>query len=271
MSRRNEKAQISGNTWISFAAMLIISYFIIWGTLLSAFAISGVGSILDMILGIVEVLPFGNTFLKLAVTITSSLFQSSAIVAEELQNLAANGKNMLPLMWVRELCKLILAAGFNSALYAFLEMTTGLKDAKGVWNFLKKAVMTMLSAYLGAYFATIALEAVYSQIGYFTSGFQIFIASAISLISVGGVFAIMALLFLNGGSLLIFFIYFLTRYILLNTAKTAIVFIALLLFLILMQGGNFKLVIACMGSLLPVMIILIGIDMMLGSAFGYGD
>ena len=138
-------------------------------------------------------------------------------------------------------------------------------------EFSEKAVMTMLSAYLGAYFATIALEAVYSQIGYFTSGFQIFIASAISLISVGGVFAIMALLFLNGGSLLIFFIYFLTRYILLNTAKTAIVFIALLLFLILMQGGNFKLVIACMGSLLPVMIILIGIDMMLGSAFGYGD
>lgn len=261
---------LSRNSPVSFVALLIISYFIIGITLASAAALSGAGTVLDMLLGILEVLPFGEFFFRITAQIISSLMQTTAISVDVLVNGTISSGNLIAHDWIKETCKLILAAGFNAALYAFLEMVMGLSE-RGFWILMKRVVVMMLSAYLAAFAAAMALEAVYSQIGSQASGWQAVVSGLIAAISVGGVFAIMCILFLNGGSIVSFIIYFLLRYVLLGIMRVGIAYIGILFILIMVQSGNLVNLIAGQGALFVILIMLVGIDLLLGSAFGFGD
>lgn len=261
---------LSRNSPVSFAALLIISYFIVGFTLASAAALSGAGTVLDMLLGMVEILPFGEFFLRITVQIISSLMQTTSISVESILGGTVSSGRLIALDWVKETCKLILAAGFNAALYAFLEMVMGLAD-RGFWIYLKRVVVMMLSAYLAAFAAAMSLDAVYNQLGGLAAGWQAFISGLIALISVGGVFAIMCILFLGGGSIASFIVYFLLRYILLGIMRVGIAYIGALSILILAQSGNISNLIAGQGALFVILIMLVGVDLALRSAFGFED
>ncbi len=258
------------NTPFSFFALLFISYFIVGITLASAAVIGGSGTVLDMLLGIVEVLPFGEFFLRITAQILSTLMQTTSISVDSILNGTVSSGSLLAVDWVKETCKLILAAGFNDALYAFLVMVLNLSRSD-FWIFMKRVVVMMLSAYLAAFAAAMSLAAVFNQLKGWAAGWQALISGLIAAISVGGVFAIMCILFLDGGSIVSFIIYFLLRYVLLGIMRVGIAYIGALSILLLVQSGNLAKLIAGQGALLLVLIMLVGVDMLLGSAFGFGD
>ena len=109
---------LSRNSPVSFVALLIISYFIIGITLASAAALSGAGTVLDMLLGILEVLPFGEFFFRITAQIISSLMQTTAISVDALVNGTVSSGNLIAHDWIKETCKLILAAGFTPYIVA---------------------------------------------------------------------------------------------------------------------------------------------------------
>lgn len=259
------------NTFLSFLAFLLLSYLVVISTLVPAAFLTGTGTLLDMILAIVDVLPFGETFLSLALTIMSSLTSSAVSSVSALYNGSLTSNSAFITNFFIELCKLLLAAGFNAALYGFLEFLLGLHEAEGIWNAAKRVLLLMLCAYLGAFLANMLLTFLGNQLAFLPGFVQNLLSGLIAFGSIGGVFAIMCILFLNGGEILTFIIYFLLRYVLFGVLRIMIAYTVTLLALLFVQSGNLLAFLLSQGSLMVILIVLVGMDLMLKSLCGFED
>ena len=264
---RSDQYEHGSNTFVSFLATILLSFIIVYVTIAVGGALSGDDLILDMFLNVIDVLPYGNAIAEFAFTLISGFLGTTVNYTQGM--FGSDSATFLYL--VQEFCKLCLSAGIFPALNEFLQIICGVKNESGIWNFLKSIVITMLCGYLAAFFAGLALEFLFTQVQGLPRIAQGILSGGVSLGIIGGVFMIVKLLFFSGGSMLAFTLYYLIRYVLLNIIKIMIVYLMILSTFILILWGNIGAFITSMGGLFVLLIMVIGFDIMLKSAFDFGD
>ena len=69
--------------------------------------------------------------------------------------------------------------------------------------------------------------------------------------------------------MLLFISYFISKYILVNLFKVMVIYLMIFITLAFVLVGDLGVFIASSGGLIAIMIMIIGLDMMIKSAFGY--
>ena len=264
---RSGRYDRGSNTATSFIATLLLSFLIVFLTMGLVGLLSSADLLLDMFLNMVDVLPYGSEFAEFAFSLISHFMGTT--VSSTVGVINTGPVSYLDAM--EEFCKLCLSAGIFPAINEFSQIITGVKGENGIWNFLKSVVITMLSGYLAAFFSGLVLQIFFEQIKGLPAIVQGIISGGSSLAIIAGVFMLIKLLFFSGGSMLYFFIYFLCRYVLINLFKVMVIYLMIFVMLTFVLVGDLSLLLASSGGLIVIMIMIVGLDMMVKSTFGFED
>ena len=264
---RSGRYDRGSNTVTSFIATLLLSFLVVFLTMGLVGLLSGADLLLDMFLNMIYVLPYGSKFAEFAFSLISHFMGTTV---SSTVGIASSGP-VSYLDALEEFCKLCLSAGLFPAINEFSQLITGVKGENGIWNFLKSVVITMLSGYLAAFFSGLLLQILFEQLKGFSAIVQGIISGGISIVIIAGVFFIIMLLFFTGGSMLYFIIYFIFRYVLINLLKVMIIYLMIFVMLGFILVGDLSLLLVGSGGLITIMIMIIGLDIMVKSAFGFED
>ena len=262
---RTGKYDRGSNTCVSFIATVLLSFLVVVLTMAVVGLLSGADLLVDMFLNMIDVLPYGSVFAEFAFSLISQFMGTTV-------NSAIGILGTKPLSYLdalREFCKLCLSAGLFPAFNEVSLIATGVKDEKGLWNFLKSVVITMLSGYLAAFFAGLLLQLFFEQVSMIPAIAQGIISGGLSIAIIVCVFMIVKLLFFSGGSMLLFISYFISKYILVNLFKVMVIYLMIFITLAFVLVRDLGVFIASSGGLIAIMIMIIGLDMMIKSAFGF--
>lgn len=266
--RRSRNYDRGSNTPVSFIAAVILSAVIVVMTMGVVAKLSDANLLLDMFLAMIDVLPYGNIFAEFVFSLISA---SMGTTANSATGMFSSG-TMTSVGFMKEFCKLCLSAGVFSALNEKIQIITGVKGERGIWNFLKSVVFTMLSGYLSAFASGLVLQLFFDQLHKLPGIVQGIISAGMSIAIIGSVFTIVKLLFfISGGSLLAFIMYFIIRYLIINIIKVILVYMLILAMFILVLWGDIASFTAMTGIIMTILIMVVGLDMIVKSVAGYKD
>ena len=162
-------------------------------------------------------------------------------------------------------CILILTAMVNEAINDTLQITTGIKGKKDFYYKIMQGICSMVSVVIATYAATIVLNFLYGQMAGLSAWGKNFIAAIVSLLTVGGAYAVASIAI--GASVLGTIAYVGIKMILVNVMKVVATYIGTLLFILFIGEGAYKKAFLALGGWALVIILMIAVDLMMKSMF----
>ena len=248
------------NSLISLIALMIILYFValplVFAVLCGIF-----GSAEGVILKVVEIFPFGEGILHLALSIASAIGGQVVSFPET--------QGYLTFSYVLgELAKGIFTIIIFELLNLLLYMVLGLTDGTGRWNGLKKTCVTVFDALLAACLAPLPIQFAMDQISILMANGQGLRQIAGNIIScivyavvAGG--AIVFLYVVLGFTLAKAIAFILGKVVLIDFVRLLVSYTCILLILLFWYSGNYGMLIPACCGLLGISLLLAGIDLVI--------
>lgn len=244
----------------SFFATLLLAFMIIWLILPVFAAALGEDFMKDIWSDVAEAIPFGNTFGEWAIQIFTQVTQIPVSVSEYRTPYAA-AKSAAVLM--QEFGKLCLTAVIYEAVGNFGDVCMGIKEKGGIWAVAQKVLWHMICAFLCAGLCSIVLQFAYAQINSMVPSWSRIwsgIITGIVLLGSVGVF-----FFILQSSIIVALVYVFVKIVFVNVVKLCVTYIFLLFTILCISEQAYMKLFTGSCMWLLIIIILIGIDLMIGS------
>lgn len=245
------------NSIISFIALAFLLYFVGLPIVIAVLT-SYFGSIAEVITSVVDLIPFGKTYLWLTVQIMNAL-------GGQIVGYAGIGGALTLAYVMQELAKGLFTVIIFEALNLGVAGLMGLTEAKGFWNKAKLLLITVMNALVAACLAPLPLNYIFSQFGSLENIISGIISFLLSGILLGG--GIAFFLFLKNLTIGVAVCYVLMKFVLMSTVRLSVSYLCILLILLGIQNGLFGLIVSGSSGLLGIALLLGGIELMIDSVF----
>ncbi len=246
-----------------FVALALLLYYF-GGPLIMAVLTGIFGPVPEIINKMVDLIPFGESYYAIAIQVVNSILGEATsnnikeyfTISYVLQNLA------------KELFTVVIfeAATLSACIVLGLADSRGNLNPKGAWEKIEYYLITVIIALASACLAPIPLEGViFSRFHTLESSWQSIISLILSVVLVGGGIAFFLFLYSFSIGKAIAFVFI--KFLLLGTFRISVCYLAILVYLIGEENRLFLLSAGGVTSLLALGIMLVGIEMVLKSAF----
>lgn len=251
------------NSILSFVAMAFLLYFV-GLPLIIAILMEYFGSVDEIIINVVGLIPFGQQYYELAIQFINSL-SGQVVSYVHMTNSFTIGYMMGEL--AKELFTVIIFEALNLGVGILLGFTYdgGKISPQGFWNRAKYILATAVNALIAACLSPIPLNYIFSNLsslGNIGAGVISFLISAV-LVSGGIAFFV----FLSSLSIGMAIGYVFIKFFLMGACRISVSYLAILMILIGWKEGVFFLSAGGVTALLALGIMLGAIEMMLQSVF----
>ena len=252
---RYRKQNFSLNSVISVIATLLIGYFVLCAVILPfAGSMDNIGEITT---DLVELLPFGEQTYGLAISILNT------VSGQTLSYHAIEGSFTLSYL-IQELAESLIIIIVYEALrlvsFKFMEITD---DVSGKYNKMKKLIVSVIMAIIATCLAPLLIKNIFDNMSGLTSGWQVAISALVPSILFSGGTAFFV--FLYGISIGLSLVYILVKFFVVGGLRLFGCYIFIFLTVLALQYGNWSLLAASLPSLLVLILLLTGLELMIDS------
>ena len=244
---------------IALVAQIVIAYFIVIPVLITS-GMGVVGSIAELIAGIVDLIPFGNALFDLAAGMMTHFFGSAG-------TLSINIKPITAIDVVQDIAKAFFAAiiyqALNVAVQKFMELG---KSSEG-WKRIRYLFMLGFNAILAAFFAPIPINYIFSSLSQLHIVWQMIISLLVAAILVGGGFFFFHVV-LNSLPLLTLVLFLVCKYVVVGFVRMLASYVLVLLVLIGIETGTWEALAVGLSGGGALILMLIGLNLIFKAGFG---
>lgn len=256
--REKSKYRYPLNNFGSLFALIML--LLILYTVILAPLIDSLGGMGEIITDLVELFPFGEVSYRLAIEIIN------AVAGQGVNYASIHGVFSFSYV-MQELLEGIFTVIIYEALTLALTKLMQLDDpdVRGIWNSLKRMVLSVGVAILAACFAPALINSIFSNMGSLSNGWKTAISSLMSIILMGGGISFFLFLYsLTFGTALG---YVLLKFLAIGALRLTGSYICIFIFCLGIKNGMFSLIFAGSSGLLGLTLVLAGIELMISSAF----
>lgn len=246
------------NSIVSFVAMAFLLYFIGLPLVIAAL-LDYFGSIEEIIINTIDLIPFGESYYAISVQIVNS-------IGGQISNYIQLDDYLSFEYIIEELAKDLFTVIIFEALHSGVCTLLGLVDAEGIWNKAKYILITIINALIAACLSPIPLNFIFSNLDSLEKIGSTIVSLLLSVVLVGG--GVAFFVFFRSLSIGGAIVYVFVKFMAMGVCRISISYFAIFVVLIGWQNGLSLLWASGALLLLANGLILSGIEMTIKSVIG---
>lgn len=256
--REKSKYRYPLNNFGSLFALIIL--FLILYTVVLVPLIDSLGGMGEIITDLVDIFPFGEGAYAVAIAIVNAIAGQGVNYAV-IQGVFTFSYVMQELL--EGIFTVIIYEAGTLALNKLMQLDD--PDVRGVWNSIKRMVVSAGVAILAACFAPALINSIFSNMGILSNGWKTAISSLVSIILAGGGVAFFLFLYsLSFGAALG---YVLLKFLVVGGLRLFGCYVFIFIFCLGIHNGMFYLIFTGSGGLLALTLALAALELMISSVF----